>query len=505
MEITATGGPALTAEADHLLVFATAGDDILEGGALRQLNDALDGALTPLAASGELTGKMGGTVVLHTLGKLGEHAPARAVVSGLGPADKMTLDEIRHAAANGARRARSLAGGSLAVAVDGEDCGFSLQEVAGAITEGLDLGLYRFDRHQTPEQTPNQLERASLHGSDADAVAAGIAHGRALGGAANFARDLANEPSNLLTPTELAARAEAWAGDHGVEIEIWDEAAAAELGMGSFLGVAKGSHQPAKFLILRHRGGGDEPGIGFCGKGITFDTGGISLKPAANMEAMKQDMSGAAAVVAAMGAIADLQLPLNVTALAPCTENMPGGNAIKPGDILKAMNGVTIEVINTDAEGRLVLADALSYANHLGLSPLIDVATLTGACAVALGDVATGVMANDDDLAAEVIAAGKAAGEKIWQLPMFGEYDEQIRSQVADIKNTGGRLAGAITAAKFLARFAGDTPWAHLDMAGTDDAAKTRGTQVKGASGVPVRSLVRFAAARAANGADHSE
>ena len=199
MEITATGGPALTAEADHLLVFATAGDDILEGGALRQLNDALDGALTPLAASGELTGKMGGTVVLHTLGKLGEHAPARAVVSGLGPADKMTLDEIRHAAANGARRARSLAGGSLAVAVDGEDCGFSLQEVAGAITEGLDLGLYRFDRHQTPEQTPNQLERASLHGSDADAVAAGIAHGRALAGAANFARDLANEPSNLLT------------------------------------------------------------------------------------------------------------------------------------------------------------------------------------------------------------------------------------------------------------------------------------------------------------------
>ena len=495
MDITASGQPALEADADHLLIFATQDDDMLEGGALRQLNDALDGGLAPLAASGELSGAVAESVVVHSFGRTS--AP-RIVIAGLGPAAKLGLDEIRHAAATGARRARSLASGALAVAVDGEACGFTIEEIAGAITEGLTLGLYRFDRHQTPSKQPNVLERAALHSEHSAAVETGIAEGRALAGAANFARDLANEPSNLLTPTELASRAEAWAGEHGVEIEVMDEAAAAELGMGSFLGVARGSHQPAKFLILRHRGGADEPGLGYCGKGITFDTGGISIKPAANMEAMKQDMSGAAAVVAAMGAIADLELPLNVTALAPCTENMPGGNAIKPGDLLTAMNGATIEVINTDAEGRLVLADALSYANHLGLSPLIDVATLTGACAVALGDVATGVMANDDDLAAEVIAAGKRAGEKFWQLPMFPEYDEQIRSQVADVKNTGGRLAGAITAAKFLARFAGDTPWAHLDMAGTDDASKTRGTQVKGASGVPVRSLVRFAAARAA-------
>ena len=494
MDISASGQPALEAVADHLLIFATKDDDILEGGALRQFNDALDGGLAPLVKSGELSGTVNETVVVHTFGRT--EAP-RVVIAGLGPAEKMGLDEIRHAAANGARRARSLSSGTLAVAVDGKECGFTTDEIAGAITEGLDLGLYRFDRHQTPKKAPNVLERASLHSGDVAGLEAGIAHGRSLAGAANFARDLANEPSNLLTPTELANRAEAWAAAHDVEIEVLDEAAAAELGMGSFLGVAKGSHQPARFLIMRHRGGGDEPGLGYCGKGITFDTGGISIKPAANMEAMKQDMSGAAAVVAAMGSIADLKLPINVTALAPCTENMPGGNAIKPGDVLTAMNGATIEVINTDAEGRLVLADALSYANHLGLSPLIDVATLTGACAVALGDVATGVMANDDDLAAEVIAAGKRAGEKFWQLPMFPEYDEQIRSQVADVKNTGGRLAGAITAAKFLARFAGDTPWAHLDMAGTDDASKTRGTQVKGASGVPVRSLVRFAAARA--------
>ncbi len=498
MDIHASGQPALDAEADHLLIFATKDDDMLEGGALRQLNDALDGGLAPLAASGELSGAVNETVVVHSFGKT--TAP-RVVIVGLGPAERMGLDEIRHAAATGGRKARSLASGTLAVSVDGEECGLSAEEIAGAIAEGLDMGLYRFDRHQAPKQTPNVLERVTLHSDSVDAVEAGIAAGRSLAGAANFARDLANEPSNLLTPTELASRAEAWAGQHDVEIEVMDEAAAAELGMGSFLGVAKGSHQPARFLILRHRGGADEPGLGYCGKGITFDTGGISIKPAANMEAMKQDMSGAAAVVASMGAIADLKLPINVTALAPCTENMPGGNAIKPGDLLTAMNGATIEVINTDAEGRLVLADALSYANHLGLSPLIDVATLTGAAAVALGDVATAVMANDDDLAAEVIAAGKVAGEKFWQLPMFDEYDEQLRSQVADVKNTGGRLAGAITAAKFLQRFAGETPWAHLDMAGTDDAAKTRGTQVKGASGVPVRSLVRFAEARAAAGA----
>ncbi len=498
MDITTSGAAPLEAELDHLIVFTTKGGELITSGTAGALNDALDGGLAPLADCGELSGARSETVLLHTFGRI----PAgRVVLAGIGAPEQAELDDVRNAAARAARRARAIAGGTLGVAVDGEGCGWTREQLGSAIAEGLELGLYRFDRHKTPggapDKAPNSLSAAVLYGSEPAALARGVAQGRALAGAANFARDLANEPSNLLTPTELAARAEAWAGGHGVEIEILDEAAARELGMGSFLGVAAGSHQPARFLVLRHRGGGDQPGIGYCGKGITFDTGGISIKPAANMEAMKQDMSGAAAVVAAMGAIADLNLPLNVTALAPCTENMPGGAAIKPGDLLTAMNGTTIEVINTDAEGRLVLADALSYANHLGLSPLIDVATLTGACAVALGDVATGVMANDDGLAQEVIEAGKAAGEKFWQLPMFSEYDEQIRSQVADVKNTGGRLAGAITAAKFLAKFAGGTPWAHLDMAGTDDASQTRGVFVKGATGIPVRSLVRFAQARA--------
>lgn len=494
MEIITSGAPPFEAELEHLLVFTTKGGDLLSSGTAGALNEALGGELAPLVEADELVGRRGEIVVLHTLGRI----PARRVLlAGIGDPDQAELDDLRNTAASAARRAREIAGGSLGVAIDGEVCGWSREELGSTVAEGLEMGLYRFNRHQAPTKTEHTLDSAALYGSGPEAIARGVREGGSLAGAANFARDLANEPSNLLTPTELAARAEAWAGEHGVEIEILDEAAAAELGMGSFLGVAAGSHQPARFLVLRHRGGGEEPGLGYCGKGITFDTGGISIKPAANMEAMKQDMSGAAAVVAAMGAIADLELPLNVTALAPCTENMPGGAAIKPGDLLTAMNGTTIEVINTDAEGRLVLADALSYANHLGLLPLIDVATLTGACAVALGDVATGVMANDDDLAREVIDAGNTAGEKFWQLPMFREYDEQIRSQVADVKNTGGRLAGAITAAKFLAKFAGDTPWAHLDMAGTDDASKARGVFVKGATGIPVRSLVRFAQMRA--------
>ena len=263
--------------------------------------------------------------------------------------------------------------------------------------------------------------------------------------------------------------------------------------MGAFLGVAQGSRQPPKFIVLHYRGAGsDAPAMGLVGKGITFDSGGISIKPSAGMEAMKGDMSGGAAVIAAIRAIAQLKPRINVTAIVPATENMPGGNATKPGDVLRAMSGKTIEVINTDAEGRLVLADGLSYARHLNLSPVIDVATLTGAISIALGNVAMGCMTNDQALCDRVIEAGRAAGEKIWQLPLYQEYREQIKSEVADIKNTGGREAGAITAAFFLKEFVEETPWVHLDMAGVDFYDKEKGVLVKGASGMPVRTLVNL-------------
>ena len=500
MQLEPVSTPAVEEQVEHLIVFVARQDPPVQGGAAAAVDGALDGAVQSLAASGELTGKRGRTVVLHSLGKL--PAP-RAILCGVGEPEKLTLTALRNAVAGAARRARDLASGSLAIAAEGPPLdGLAGEAVGQAIAEGVLLGLYRFDRHQSPSEPANSLERVTVHGSEAAALERGIERGRIFAEAANFARDLANEPSNLLTPTELAARATAWGDASGLETEILEEAAAEQLGMGSFLGVARGSHQPAKFIVLRHRGGGEEPGLALIGKGITFDTGGISIKPAANMAAMKQDMSGAAAVIAAIGAIGRLGLPINVTALAPATENMPGGNAIKPGDVLTAMNGTTIEVLNTDAEGRLILADALAYANSLGLTPLVDVATLTGACAVALGNVATGVMGNDDALVERLVSAGEQTGEKFWQLPMFEEYDEQIKSSVADVKNTGGRLAGAITAAKLLAKFAGETPWIHLDMAGTDDADKTSGVTVKGATGIPVRSLIQLAIDSAGDGGE---
>jgi leucyl aminopeptidase len=262
--------------------------------------------------------------------------------------------------------------------------------------------------------------------------------------------------------------------------------------MGSFLGVAQGSEQPPKFIVLRYRGGGPTH-LALVGKGITFDTGGISIKPAAGMEEMKGDMSGGAAVIAAMGAIARLKPAIDVTAIVPATENMPSGTAIKPGDVLRAMNGKTIEVINTDAEGRLILADALAYAGRQQPSAIIDVATLTGAISIALGNVAMGAMTNSDALYGRVQRASEASGEKVWQLPMYDEYKEQIKSDVADMKNTGGRGAGSITAAFFLKEFVDDTPWVHLDMAGVDFYEKEKGVIVKGASGIPVRTLVHLA------------
>ena len=493
-----TDAPARV-RAANLILFVTQDAAPAASGVAKEIDAALDGALSQLADDGELTGKRGQIVTVHVVGPAAGRIVARRVlVVGLGNAAKADLDALRNVTAEAARRARALASGDLSIALGNLPAGFDETARTQAVAEGLVLGLYRFDRHQAPSDPINTVGTITITGSDRAAVERGITVGTVSGDAANFARNLANEPSNILTPTELAARAQALAEETGLACEILEAADVERLGMGSFLGVARGSHQPPKFIILRHRGGGSEPDIGYVGKGITFDTGGISLKPAENMEAMKQDMSGAAAVIAAMGALAKLNVPVSVTALAPATENMPGGNAIKPGDVLRAMNGKTIEVINTDAEGRLILADALSYANHLGLSPLIDVATLTGACVVALGEIATGLMSNNDPLSDEVREAGRRAGEKIWPLPMYDEYDEQIKSAVADVKNTGGRPAGAITAAKFLSKFVEDTPWAHLDMAGTDDSSKDSGVLVKGASGVPVRTLIQFALARAA-------
>jgi leucyl aminopeptidase len=462
------------------------------GGGTGAVDAALDGALSRLIADGDITGKAGEITVFHTLGKI---AAPRVVVAGLGKQQTFSLDTVRDTAAAVARYLRRHGYDPAATIVHGAGvAGLDPAACAQAIAEGTLLGLYRFNRHKAPEKEQRELNELVLlehDGSKLEALRRGVETGRILADAANFARDLANEPSNYLTPTDLAIRAQAAADDAGLQCEVLDRERIIEMGMGGLLGVAKGSAQPPQFIVLHYRGDpSTDAGVGLVGKGITFDTGGISIKPAAGMEEMKGDMSGGASVIAALAAIARLKPHINVTGIVPATENMPGGNAIKPGDVLRAMNGTTMEVVNTDAEGRLILADGLSYARRLDLSPIIDIATLTGAISVALGDVAMGIMGNDDALIARVIAAGKEAGEKVWQLPMFDEYRDQIRSDVADIKNSGGRKAGSITAGHFLKTFVDDTPWAHIDMAGVDIYDREKGWIVKGASGMPVRTLV---------------
>jgi leucyl aminopeptidase len=463
------------------------------GGATGAVDRALDGAISRVIADGDCRGKDGELTVIHTLGKI---VAPRVIVAGLGKSDDFTLDKVRGVSAGAARSARRLRCKTVATITHGAGiAGLDPEACAQAVTVGALLGLYRFDRHKKPKEDEVELEELVIVEFDEkrlDALRKGVERGVILAEAANFARDLANEPSNVLTPTELASRAQAYAREAGLECEVFDRDWAEAQGMGSFLGVALGSEQPPKFIVIRYKGGGTTH-LALVGKGITFDTGGISIKPAAGMEEMKGDMSGGAAVIAAICAIAKLKPAINVTAVVPATENMPSGTAIKPGDVLRAMNGKTIEVINTDAEGRLILADGLAYIAKESPDAIVDVATLTGAISIALGDVAMGAMTNDDALYARVQRAAEASGEKVWQLPMYDEYKEQIKSDVADMKNTGGRGAGSITAAFFLKEFVGDVPWVHLDMAGVDFYTKEKGIIVKGASGIPVRTLVHLA------------
>ena len=472
------------------------------GGGTGALDRALGGQISTLIDDGAIKGKWGELTTLFTFGRI----PAkRVMVAGLGKREAFDIDRVRALAADVARalrragmtRAATIVHGAGIAELDPEAC-------AQAIAEGTVMGLYRFTRYKQPDEEAGELREVVLVEHDAgklDALRRGVERGVILAEAVNFCRDMANEPSNHLTPTELAARARQTADEVGLECHVLDREEMIELGMGGVLGVAQGSHEPPKFIVLHYRGDpATDRAIGFVGKGITFDSGGISIKPSAGMEEMKGDMSGGAAVIAALQAIGRLKPKINVTGLVPATENMSGGGAIKPGDVLRAMNGKTIEVVNTDAEGRLILADGLSYARRLELRPIVDIATLTGAIGVALGDQAIGLMTNDQPTADRVIAAGRRAGERIWQMPMYDEYKEQIKSEVADMKNTGGRPAGAITAAMLLREFVDGTPWVHLDMAGVDMYNKDKGVIVKGASGMPVRTLVNLALSYAEEG-----
>jgi len=442
MEIKVVAGDITKIKTDAIIVNFFEGVESLDGD-IAAVDKALGGAISQLISQGEIKGKLSEITVVHSLDKL---PSSRVVVVGLGKQAELTSNKVRGAVAETCRWLRQKGVANIATIAQGAGInGISLKDAAQVVTEGALLGLYSFRKHITREDDKlGEIKQLLIVGSGEakPSLEEGSEKGRVLAEATNLARDMVNEPANYMTPGHMAEMAMRLAKSYGLEVSVLEQEQMAELGMEALLGVAKGSRQPPKFIILHYKGSDStETNVALVGKGITFDSGGISIKPSEKLEDMKGDMAGGAAVIAA---------------------------------------------------GRLILADALSYAKKQGAKLMIDAATLTGACRVALGDVCTGAFGNEQELVDKVIAAGTEAGELIWQMPMYDEYKEQNKSDVADIKNVGGRLGGAITAAKFLAEFVDDTPWVHLDIAGTSLGEKERGYLVKGATGVPVRTLVNL-------------
>ena len=419
----------------------------------------------------------------------------RVALVGVGSKDSMGW---RPAAAKIVMTARSSKIREVGFLVRGE---IDVNGFAQAITEGMLFGSFENRRYKTGDRADESHgEEISLNvlcgESGETPVAEGVKRGVAIGTSGNLARELSNEPPNLLTPTVFAERARAIVSDQGVEVEVLDEAAIKSLGMGMILGVAQGSAEPPRLVVMKHNPSDapSHPVLALVGKGVTFDTGGISIKPSADMDQMKHDMGGGAAVVGAMRAIAALQLPIRVIGIVPMVENMPGGKAIRPGDVLVSGCGKTVEVLNTDAEGRLILGDALWHAQQLGATHLVDVATLTGSCVIALGKAASGLFGQPDDWVRAIERAADSGGERVWQLPLYDDYTDQLKSEMADLANIGGRAAGACTAAAFLRAFTGGLPWAHVDVAGTAWLEESKPGTVKGATGVMVSTLTELAA-----------
>lgn len=498
MRVAVKSGSLDKEAVDAIILLLHEGERELQGAAAA-LDKALDGAIASLLRDGEFSGKAKQHTMLHARGRL---KAKKVILSGLGRADKLTLDGVRQAAGSAATYARDQSAKTLATTVAGLDRDrLAPAEAAQAAVEGMLLALYRFDKYKTEANEPKEVTAITfVEGSRerAKTVQHGVEIGRILAESANFARDLVNHPANDMTPTILAEQAQQMAKACGLQCEILDRKDMEKLGMGLLLGVAQGSEQPPKFIILEYRGGKRNQGrIVFVGKGITFDSGGISLKPAEHMHYMRHDKSGAAAVVGFMQAARTLELPVEAIGIFAATENMPSGSAYRPGDVIRSRSGKTMEILNTDAEGRVILSDALTYAVEQEPDAIVDLATLTGACVVALGHVASGLFSNDEQLTALLRQAGEVSGERVWPMPMWPEYGDLIKSHIADIKNVGGRAAGAITAAWFLRHFVQDRPWAHLDIAGTAWTESAWGELPPyllkdAATGVGVRLLVHF-------------
>ena len=451
--------------------------------------------VSELLGTDEMRGKQGDMVYVYRPGKI---RARRLLLVGAGKREEFSLDTVRKVTGSAARFLRGKGARSMAILRRSQ---LDIEASAQAAVEGALLGLFEPDMYKTESKEERHMDELILAAASPefnDVLARGVERGRVIGEAVNLARELSNEPSSNLTPTELAERSRETASRFGLEIDVLDEARMKELGMGALLGVSRGSDEPAKLIVLRYTPdetepmGNDADVLAIVGKGVTFDSGGISIKPADGMEKMKYDMSGAAATLATMQVIAQLKPRINLIGLMPTVENMPSGRAYKPGDVLRAMSGKTIEVVNTDAEGRLILADAISYARRLGATRIIDLATLTGACSIALGSVNVAILGNDQPFIDDMRKAGREVGERLWQLPMDQEYREMIKSDIADIKNSAGRYGGTITAAYFLREFAEETPWVHLDIAGTAWESDRKPHQAKGPTGVAIRTLVNY-------------
>jgi len=494
MEFVVKKGKAAECATEALVVPHYEEDKKLSAGA-QILDKKMRGLIKEVIAAGDFEGKLHQIAVIYTQGAI----PAqRIVLTGMGKRAELDREKLRGVFAKTAREIRALNVKKIAVASDLGISALTAAEAVEAVVEGVYLGLYQFTSFKTLERDKIKDIKELVILVDKEeknsAVKTAVKTAEAICHAVCFARDLVSTPANEMTPSDLARAAETMAAARKkIHIEILDVQKMKELGMNALLGVASGSCQPPRFIILDYRGGrkGQVPVV-LVGKGLTFDSGGISLKPSEKMDEMKTDMAGGAAVMGAIMAVADLHLPVNVVGLIPATENLPGGKAYKPGDILKSLSGQTIEVLNTDAEGRLILADALTYAGRFKPAAIIDIATLTGACVVALGDNVSALLGTDDKLKADIKAAAAITGEKVWELPFWDEYHELIKSDIADYKNAAGRGAGTITAAAFLSKFVGPYPWTHLDIAGPAWSDKDKAYIPKGASGVGVRLFVRY-------------
>jgi len=477
--------------AADLLIIAVFEDDHLADEI--DLARASGGEYAAARSRGEFTGKAFEQLSIPLDGDMWK--TRRALFVGAGRSEDFTAERLRRIAVIGGLAARQRHLASMAIVSRAAES-VSVGQAVQALAEGAIIANYEGMSYKTTGSPCGWLERVELRVPvEGDEAAQALERGRVLGECTNLARELSNEPGNVLTPQEFADRAEKVGKEAGLGVEILDEKEIARLGMGLLLGVARGSHQPPRVVVLRHepQNAVKDVVLGLVGKGITFDTGGISIKPAENMDKMKDDMSGGAAVLCAMAAMSRLNAPVRCIGVIPATENMPGGHAMKPGDILKSAEGKTVEVLNTDAEGRLILGDGLWYARKLGATHLVDMATLTGACVVALGKTTSGLFGRPDPWVEHVRRASERAGDRSWPMPVFDDYKDLLKSEIADFTNTGGRAGGAISAALFIKEFAGELPWVHMDIAGTAWAEEAKPYQPKGATGVGVRTLAELA------------